>query len=137
MIDHTSPGAKSKSILGVGAAATVDLDAVRKGRKASRIVAERISRELPELLDPADRTEFRLDRDHARTVGEDLRQIEVDLIASGSVVARLSTIDVAELAHLSADLEEAVVRSKLRSLALNTVVEILKSATRIKDIIHA
>src|SRR5260370_16438366 len=101
MIDHTSPGAKSKSILGVGAAATVDLDAVRKGRKASRIVAERISRELPELLDPADRTEFRLDRDHARTVGEDLRQIEIDLVASGTVLARFSTIVVTDLPHLS------------------------------------
>ena len=66
---------------------------------------------------------------------EDLRQIEIDLTASGTVVGRLSAESVADLVRLAGELDESIVRDRLVNLALGTVGQVLDSVVRVKDIV--
>ena len=134
---NEKPPAPVPAAAAATATAPADLIAVRAGRMAALIVAERVTQELPGTPDPLDRIELRLERDHARTIADDLRLIEIDLVASGTRIARLAGDDVTGLVLLAAGLDEAIVRGKLLNLGLDTVGEILESVVRVRDILHA
>ena len=118
------------------AAAVSPIDAVHTARQAALITAQRISEELPHVLDPMDRMELRSDRDRANTQAEDLRLIEIDLTAGLIVIGALNPADVTELVALAGKLDASIVRGRLVNLTLDSVNQVLESVARIKDIVR-
>ncbi len=129
--------AGTRAAAAAAASIGIDLSSVRIARAAALAVVERITEELPRILNPMDRIEMRLDRNRARNLAGDLEQIEIDLVASVIVVTDLTAVDVAELGTLAAGLDEQIVRSKLVNLGLETVGQVLESAIRVRDIVRA